>query len=222
MRVILLGAPGAGKGTQARYITEQYNIPQISTGEILRAAIRKRTPLGLKVEQVMARGELVDDETIINLVKERISEPDCATGFLLDGFPRTIPQAKSLLDAGIAIDHIIEIAVDDEQIVKRMSGRRVHLASGRTYHTLFNPPQHEGLDDLTGEPLILRDDDRDVTVRNRLSVYRQQTQPLVEFYARLAERQTGMHIHRVSGDQSVKEVRETILAALGVPEVQSI
>ena len=214
MRVILLGAPGAGKGTQARFITEQYGIPQISTGDMLRAAIRDETPLGLKVKAVMDAGQLVSDEIIIDLVKERIAQDDCANGFLFDGFPRTIPQAQALVDAGVAIDHVLEIAVEDEEIVKRMSGRRAHLPSGRTYHVIYNPPKVEGIDDETGEALVQRDDDKEETVRNRLAVYHEQTKPLVGFYNELAAKDVSVQYHAVAGVGSVDEITKSVLAAL--------
>lgn len=214
MRVILLGAPGAGKGTQARFITEQYGIPQISTGDMLRAAIRDETPLGLKVKAVMDAGLLVSDEIIIDLVKERIAQDDCANGFLFDGFPRTIPQAQALVDAGVAIDHVLEIAVEDEEIVKRMSGRRAHLPSGRTYHVIYNPPKVEGIDDETGEALVQRDDDKEETVRNRLAVYHEQTKPLVGFYNELAAKDVSVQYHAVAGVGSVDEITKSVLAAL--------
>jgi len=181
MRIILLGSPGSGKGTQAQFITEKYAIPQISTGDMLRAAVREGTPLGIEAKKVMDAGGLVSDDIILGLIKERITQADCANGFLLDGFPRTIVQAEGLNDMGVIIDTVIEIVVDDEEIVKRMAGRRVHLQSGRTYHVAFNPPKIEGLDDVTGEPLIQRDDDKEETVRKRLSVYHDQTKPLVGF-----------------------------------------
>ena len=214
MRVILLGAPGAGKGTQARFITEQYGIPQISTGDMLRAAIRDETPLGLKVKAVMDAGQLVSDEIIIDLVKERIAQDDCANGFLFDGFPRTIPQAQALVDAGVAIDHVLEIAVEDEEIVKRMSGRRAHLPSGRTYHVIYNPPKVEGIDDETGEALVQRDDDKEETVRNRLAVYHEQTKPLLGFYNELAAKDESVQYHAVAGVGSVDEITKSVLAAL--------
>ena len=214
MRVILLGAPGAGKGTQARFITEQYGIPQISTGDMLRAAIRDETPLGLKVKAVMDAGQLVSDEIIIDLVKERIAQDDCANGFLFDGFPRTIPQAQALVDAGVAIDHVLEIAVEDEEIVKRMSGRRAHLSSGRTYHVIYNPPKVEGIDDETGEALVQRDDDKEETVRKRLAVYHEQTKPLVGFYNELAAKDDSVQYHAVAGVGSVDEITKSVLAAL--------
>ena len=186
MKVILLGPPGAGKGTQAQFITERYAIPQISTGDMLRAAIKAETPLGLEVKDVMASGGLVSDELIIALVRERVEQSDCQNGFLFDGFPRTIPQATAIVDAGILIDAVVEIAVVDEEIVARLSGRRVHEDSGRIYHIEHNPPNSAGLDDETGEPLIQRPDDSEETVRNRLDVYHKQTKPLVNFYTELA------------------------------------
>ena len=186
MRVILLGPPGAGKGTQAKFITETYGIPQISTGDMLRAAVKAGSELGLKVKDIMASGGLVSDDIIIALVKERIQESDCNNGFLFDGFPRTIPQAQALVDAGVTIEHVVEISVDDEEIVSRLSGRRVHEASGRVYHLIHNPPRQEGLDDESGEPLVQREDDREETVRNRLRIYHEQTKPLVEFYTSLS------------------------------------
>jgi len=182
MRLILLGGPGAGKGTQANYIKENYNIPQISTGDMLRAAVKAGTELGKKAKTIMDAGQLVSDDIIIGLVKERIQEPDCANGFLFDGFPRTIPQADAMKEAGVPIDAVVDIDVPDEEIIKRMSGRRVHLASGRTYHIVFNPPKEEGKDDETGEPLIQRDDDQEETVRKRLDVYHDQTEPLIGYY----------------------------------------
>ncbi len=185
MRIILLGAPGAGKGTQAQLIMDEFSIPQISTGDMLRAAVKNETPLGLQVKDIMASGGLVSDEIIIGLVKERIAQDDCSNGFLFDGFPRTIPQAEALLEAEVVIDHVMEIAVDDEEIVARLSGRRVHEASGRVYHVQYNPPKQEGLDDQTGEALIQREDDTEETVRKRLQVYHDQTEPLVDFYSNL-------------------------------------
>ena len=185
MRVILLGPPGAGKGTQAQFITEKYGIPQISTGDMLRAAVKAGSELGLQAKSVMEAGGLVSDDLIIALVKERIEEPDCVNGFLFDGFPRTIPQAQALVDAGVVIDYVIEVYVEDEEIVSRLSGRRVHEASGRVYHVEHNPPQQDGVDDVTGEPLVQRADDSAETVRNRLTVYHEQTEPLVAFYTDL-------------------------------------
>lgn len=214
MRVILLGAPGAGKGTQARFITEKFGIPQISTGDMLRAAVKAGTPLGLKVKGVMESGGLVSDDIIIDLIKERITQPDCARGFLFDGFPRTIPQAEALREAGVNIDHVLEIAVDDEEIVSRLSGRRVHPASGRVYHTEHNPPRVAGKDDETGEELIQREDDKEETVRHRLSVYHSQTKPLVDFYGKLAETTGTPKYSRVEGVGSVDEITAKVLAAL--------
>jgi len=182
-KLLILGAPGAGKGTQAQFICEHYGIPQISTGDMLRAAVKAGSELGLQAKEVMASGGLVSDDIIIGLVKERIEEPDCANGFLFDGFPRTIPQAQAMVDAGVAIDHVLEIDVADEEIVARLSGRRVHEASGRIYHVEHNPPQQEGLDDETGEPLVQREDDREETVRKRMAAYRAQTEPILPYYA---------------------------------------
>ncbi|MCQ4348746.1 adenylate kinase [Pseudomonas stutzeri] len=214
MRVILLGAPGAGKGTQARFITEKFGIPQISTGDMLRAAIKAESPLGLQVKDVMASGGLVSDEIIIGLIKERIAAADCVNGFLFDGFPRTIPQAEALRDAGVEIDHVLEIAVEDQEIISRMSGRRVHPASGRTYHVQYNPPKVEGKDDETGEELIQREDDREETVRKRLDVYHAQTLPLVGFYQDLAASAGKPKYSRVEGVGSVEEITAKVLAAL--------
>ena len=190
MRVILLGPPGAGKGTQAQFITEKYSVPQISTGDMLRSAVKAGTELGLKVKDIMTSGGLVSDEIIIALVKERIEQPDCAGGFLFDGFPRTIPQAQALVDANVPIEYVVEIAVDDEQIVSRLSGRRVHEDSGRVYHIEHNPPKTAGLDDETQDPLIQRPDDKEETIRNRLSIYHSQTKPLVEFYQGMSATKT--------------------------------
>jgi len=214
MRVILLGAPGAGKGTQARFITEKFGIPQISTGDMLRAAVKAGTPLGLQVKDVMDSGGLVSDEIIIALIKERLAEPDCANGFLFDGFPRTIPQAEALKAAGIKLDHVVEISVGDEEIVSRMSGRRVHPASGRVYHTEHNPPKVAGKDDVTGEELIQRKDDAEETVRHRLGVYHSQTKPLVDFYQQLAAVEGTPKYSRIEGVGSVEEITAKVLAAL--------
>lgn len=216
MRLILLGAPGAGKGTQAKFITEAYGVPQISTGDMLRAAVKAGTELGLKVKDIMASGGLVSDDIIIDLVKERIKQADCANGFLFDGFPRTIPQAEAMQEAGVELDHILEIDVADEEIVARLSGRRVHQPSGRVYHIEHNPPQKEGLDDETGEPLILREDDKEETVRKRLEVYREQTHPLVDFYKKLsANSKDGTPKYsRVEGVGSLQEIKARVLAAL--------
>jgi adenylate kinase len=216
MRLILLGAPGAGKGTQAAFICQKYGIPQVSTGDMLRAAVKAGTPLGIAAKQVMDAGGLVSDDIIIGLVKERIAQPDCAGGFLFDGFPRTIPQAQAMRDAGVRLDAVLEIDVPDEAIIERMSGRRVHPASGRTYHVKFNPPKVAGRDDETGEPLIQRDDDTEATVRKRLQVYQQQTRPLVDYYARWAA--TGdtqaPRYRRISGLGAVEEIRQRAFDAL--------
>ncbi len=215
MRLILLGAPGAGKGTQAKFITEAFGIPQISTGDMLRAAVSAGSELGLKVKDIMSSGGLVSDDLIIDLVKERIQESDCKGGFLFDGFPRTIPQAEALLEAGINIDHVLEIHVDDEEIVSRLSGRRVHPASGRVYHIDHNPPKTEGLDDETGEALIQRDDDKEETVRKRLKVYHDQTHPLVEFYQNLSGKESSKaRYSRVEGVGSLDEIKERVLSTL--------
>jgi adenylate kinase len=217
MRLILLGGPGAGKGTQAGFITQKYGIPQISTGDMLRAAVKAGTPLGLAAKAVMDRGDLVSDDIIIGLVKERIQAPDCARGFLFDGFPRTIPQAEAMRSSGVDLDHVVEIAVDDAVIIDRMSGRRVHLPSGRTYHVRYNPPKAEGKDDATGEALIQRDDDKEETVKKRLDVYHQQTEPLVEYYAQWATRgePRAPRYHRIPGLGAVEAVRDRVFAALG-------
>ena len=216
MRIILLGGPGAGKGTQANFIKEKFNIPQISTGDMLRAAVKAGTPLGLEAKKIMDAGGLVSDDIILGLVKERIQQDDCANGFLLDGFPRTIPQAEAVKNEGITIDSVVEIDVDDDEIIKRMSGRRVHPASGRTYHVIFNPPKEEGKDDVTGEPLIQRDDDREETVRKRLAVYHEQTEPLIDYYTKWAESSsTGAPKYiKVNGIGGVEQIRDTIFAAL--------
>ena len=216
MRLILLGAPGAGKGTQAQFITEAFGIPQISTGDMLRAAVKAGTELGQKAKQIMDAGGLVSDDIIIGLVKERIAEPDCADGFLFDGFPRTIPQAQAMVDAGVDIDHVVEIAVDDEEIVARLSGRRVHPGSGRVYHITHNPPKVEGVDDETGEALVQRDDDREETVRKRLAVYQEQTRPLVDFYGSMTGDKAPAY-HRIAGTGSVDSIRTQVLSALGAP-----
>ncbi|MEP0202098.1 MAG: adenylate kinase [Halioglobus sp.] len=213
MRLILLGAPGAGKGTQAQFISEKYAIPQISTGDMLRAAVKAGTELGLQAKEVMDSGGLVSDEIIIGLVKERIAESDCADGFLFDGFPRTIPQAESMVQAGVAIDHVLEIAVDDEEIVARLSGRRVHPGSGRVYHLVYNPPKVEGVDDETGEPLVQRDDDQEDTVRRRLDVYQSQTSPLINFYQDMPGDDAPKY-HRVSGVGTVDEIKQQVLTSL--------
>ncbi len=213
MRIILLGPPGAGKGTQAQFVCEAFQIPQISTGDMLRAAVSAGSELGRRVKAVMDSGALVSDDIIIELVKERIAEPDCARGFLFDGFPRTIPQAEALDKAGVVIDAVIEIVVPAEDIVRRMSGRRVHPASGRVYHIDFNPPREPGKDDETGEELVQRDDDREETVRERLDVYQRQTHPLVQFYKGKAAQST-LAFSEVDGRGEVKEVQQRVLAAL--------
>ena len=214
MNIILLGAPGAGKGTQARFITEKFGIPQISTGDMLRTAVRERTELGLQVEEIMARGALVSDEIIVALVLERIARDDCAGGFLFDGFPRTIPQARSTTEAGVEVDIVLNIAVDDDEIVRRLSGRRTHPASGRVYHVEFNPPRVENRDDETGEELIQRDDDREDTVRERLRVYHQQTEPLFAFYRGLAAEGLPLRVLNVDGAAPVTEIRDAIFRLL--------
>ncbi|MFJ5295142.1 adenylate kinase [Pseudomonas sp. RC10] len=215
MRVILLGAPGAGKGTQATFITKKFGIPQISTGDMLRAAVKAGTELGLKAKSVMDSGGLVSDDLIIGLIKDRLSQPDCANGCLFDGFPRTIPQAEALKNAGLAIDHVVEIKVDDEEIVKRISGRRVHEGSGRVYHTVFNPPKVEGKDNETGEDLVQRKDDVEETVRHRLSVYHAQTEPLVEFYKQLEAKDGTPKFSSIAGVGSVEDITGKVNAALG-------
>lgn len=212
MRVILLGAPGAGKGTQAQFIMEHFGIPQVSTGDMLRAAVKEGSPLGLKVRDVMASGQLVSDDLIIALVKERIARPDCARGFLFDGFPRTIPQAEALRKAGVPIDHVVEIDVPDSVIVERLTGRRVHPGSGRVYHLTHNPPRVPGRDDQTGEELVQREDDKEETVRQRLDVYHTQTAQLVGYYGSQNEGST--RYHRIGGVGAVDAVRSQVLAAL--------
>ncbi len=214
LKIILLGAPGAGKGTQAQFIIEKYYIPQISTGDMLREAIAAQTALGIKVKSVMDSGALVTDEIILDLVKDRIAQDDCANGFLFDGFPRTIPQADALIARGIDIDHVVEIIVPEEEIIKRLSGRRVHEGSGRVYHVTFNAPKVADQDDVTGEPLVQRDDDKEDTVRERLNVYNRQTAPLVGFYKNLAET-TPLRYHSVQGDGSTDSIRHAIFSALG-------
>jgi adenylate kinase len=213
MRIILLGPPGAGKGTQAQFIMQRYGIPQISTGDMLRAAVKAGTELGVKAKAIMDAGGLVSDDLIIGLVRERIKQPDCAKGFLFDGFPRTIPQAEALTAAQVDIDHVVEIAVDDEEIVGRMSGRRVHESSGRVYHVVNNPPKTAGLDDVTGEPLMQRPDDIEATVRKRLQVYHDQTKPLVNYYSNIGGANAPRY-HRVHGVGSVEQIRDQIFAAL--------
>ena len=217
MRLILLGAPGAGKGTQAAFICEKFGIPQISTGDMLRAAVKAGTPLGLQAKVVMDAVQLVSDELIINLVKDRIAQPDCAKGFLFDGFPRTIPQADAMKAAGVKLDYVLEIDVPFEAIIDRMSGRRSHPASGRTYHVKFNPPKVEGIDDVTGEPLVQREDDKEETVKKRLQVYSDQTRPLVDYYSNWAkaEPQAAPQYRAISGTGSVEEITARAFAALG-------
>lgn len=216
MRIILLGAPGAGKGTQAKLITEKFGIPQISTGDMLRAAVREGTELGLQVKDIMASGGLVSDDLIIALVKERIAEPDCKNGFLFDGFPRTIPQAEALKEANVALDYIVEISVEDEVIVARLSGRRVHETSGRVYHIEHNPPKQDNIDDETGEALIQRDDDQEETIRNRLSIYHDQTEPLIGFYKNLQQQDDSPAPEFISikGDASVDDVKKQLFDSL--------
>jgi adenylate kinase len=213
MRLILLGAPGAGKGTQAQYITQKYGIPQISTGDMLRAAVKAQTELGLQAKEIMDAGGLVSDDLIIGLVKGRIAEPDCANGFLFDGFPRTIPQAEAMVSEGVQIDHVVEIAVDDEEIVSRLSGRRVHPGSGRIYHVVHNAPQRAGFDDETGEELVQRDDDKEDTVRRRLEIYNTQTSPLIDFYQDMSG-DNAPGYHRVEGVGSMEDIRDVVFSAL--------
>ena len=217
MKLILLGAPGAGKGTQAKYICEKFGIPQISTGDMLRAAVKAGTPLGVEAKKIMDAGGLVRDDIIIGLVKERITEADCKNGFLFDGFPRTIPQAEAMRDAGVTLDFVVEIDVPDANIIDRMSGRRVHLSSGRTYHVKYNPPKMAGKDDETGEELIQRDDDKEETVKKRLDVYHEQTEVLVGFYSKMAASgdATAPKYVKIEGTQSVDAVRDATLKALG-------
>jgi len=218
MRLILLGAPGAGKGTQATFICQRLGIPQISTGDMLRAAVKAGTPLGVEAKKVMDAGGLVSDDTIIGLVKERLAQPDCAKGFLFDGFPRTLPQPDAMKAAGVKLALVLEIDVPDAAIVERMSGRRAHVASGRTYHVKFNPPKVEGLDDVTGEPLIQRDDDKEETVNKRLQIYQSQTRPLVAYYAQWAATGDAMapRCARISGTGSGEEITGRVMGALGV------
>ena len=216
MRLILLGAPGAGKGTQAAFITEAFNIPQIATGDMLRAAVKAQTPLGIEAKKVMDAGSLVSEDLIIGLVQDRLKNADCDNGYLFDGFPRTIPQADALKEADVSLDYVIEIDVPFEDIIARMSGRRVHPASGRSYHTVFNPPKVEGKDDVTGEDLVQREDDKEETVRHRLDVYQDQTRPLVDYYSSWAnsgDAKAPKYI-KIKGVGSVEEIRDSILAAL--------
>lgn len=214
MRIILLGAPGAGKGTQAGFLTKKYNIPQISTGDMLRAAIKAGTDMGKMAKAAMDAGQLVTDEIIIGLVKDRIAESDCANGYLLDGFPRTLPQADAVTNAGITIDAVIEIDVPDEEIVKRMSGRRAHLASGRTYHLVYNPPKVEGKDDITGEELVQRDDDKELVVLDRLKVYHDLTQPLIGYYKEISAKDVNLTYITVNGTADIAEVEKAIVSGL--------
>ena len=220
MRLILLGAPGAGKGTQAKFICEKFSIPQISTGDMLRAAVKEGTPLGIEAKKIMDSGGLVSDDIIIGLVKDRLMQPDCSRGYLFDGFPRTIPQAQAMKDAGVPLDHVVEIDVPFESIIDRMSGRRVHIASGRTYHLRYNPPKVAGKDDLTGEDLIQRDDDKEATVRKRLDVYDAQTKPLIEYYSSWAKQGDATakvsppKYAKVNGTGTVEEIISRVLAGL--------
>ncbi|HEY5637921.1 MAG TPA: adenylate kinase [Burkholderiales bacterium] len=216
MRIILIGPPGAGKGTQAAYLCGRYGMPQISTGDMLRGAIKAGTPLGVAAKKVMDGGQLVSDDIVIALVKERLAQPDCARGYLFDGFPRTIAQAEAIRAAGVAFDAVLEIDVPDEDIIARMAGRRVHLASGRTYHLVFNPPKKTGLDDVTGEPLVQREDDLEDTVRKRLDIYKAQTRPIIEYYTRWAatgDAAAPAHL-RISGRGGVEEIRDRAFAAV--------
>lgn len=216
MRLILLGPPGAGKGTQAAFVTQHFAIPQISTGDMLRAAVKAGTPLGQEAKKVMDAGGLVSDEIIIGLVQDRLKQPDCANGYLFDGFPRTIPQADALKSAGVALDYVVEIAVPEEDIIERISGRRVHPASGRSYHVRFNPPKTAGVDDVTGEPLVQRDDDSEATVRNRLAVYQNQTRPLVDYYSSWAESGDAKapKYRKIPGVGAVDEIKSRLFEAL--------
>src|SRR4051812_16344095 len=216
MKLILLGPPGAGKGTQANFIREKFGIPQISTGDMLRAAVKAGTPLGVAAKKVMDAGQLVSDDIIIGLVKERLKAPDCARGYLFDGFPRTIPQAEAMKAAGVALDYVLEIDVPDEEIITRMSGRRVHPASGRTYHVKFNPPKAQGKDDVTGEPLVQRDDDREDTVKKRLEVYHAQTRPLVDYYGQWARSgdKAAPRYRKISGIGKVEGISQRAFSAL--------
>jgi adenylate kinase len=216
MKLILLGGPGAGKGTQAAFITEKFGIPQISTGDMLRAAVKSGSPMGIEAKKVMDSGSLVSDDIILGLIAERLKQPDCANGFLFDGFPRTLPQAEALRAQGVELDYVLEIDVSDEEIIRRMSGRRVHTGSGRTYHVVFNPPKVDGKDDVTGETLIQRDDDKEETVKKRLGVYHSQTQPLIEYYSKWsASGAKGAPKHRrVSGIGSLESIKAAVFAAL--------
>lgn len=223
MRLMLLGGPGAGKGTQALELIKYFNIPQISTGDMLRAAIAKKTPIGLQAKKIMDSGQLVPDDIMIGLVKERLKQEDCQSGFLLDGFPRTLPQAQALKDAGIDLDHVIEICVNDEEIVKRISGRRIHPGSGRVYHLEYQPPKEADRDDLTGEALITRDDDHETIIRKRLDVYHQQTEPLIEYYREWANSgdKAAPHLHQVAGIGSVQDIFKSILSKIDNKEAHA-
>ena len=214
MKLMLLGAPGAGKGTQANFLTSHYGIPQISTGDMLRASIRAGAPLGMEAKGYMDAGQLVPDDLIIRMVQARVAEADCANGFLLDGFPRTLAQAEAIASAGITLDAVVEIDVPAELIIERMAGRRVHLASGRTYHLVYNPPKVEGKDDETGEDLIQRDDDKEETVKKRLEVYAAQTQPLINFYRDFAEKNNSLRYVKADGTAEIEQVKQAILEAL--------
>lgn len=213
MRIILLGGPGSGKGTQSQFITEKFGIPQISTGDMLRAAVKAGTELGIKAKKIMDAGGLVSDDIMLGLIHQRLSEDDCANGFLLDGFPRTVPQANGLADMGIEVDHVIEVAVDDNEIVRRMAGRRVHLDSGRTYHLIYNPPKQEGIDDVTGEALTQRDDDHENIVRDRLETYHNQTSPLINYYKDLSK-SSSVKFSTVEGVGSVQDITAKMFSAL--------
>ncbi|MFT6100877.1 MAG: adenylate kinase [Arenicella sp.] len=216
MRLILLGGPGAGKGTQATFITEKFGIPQVSTGDMLRAAVKAGTPLGLEAKKIMDVGGLISDDIITGMVKDRVAESDCENGYLLDGFPRTIPQADAMRELGIDIDHVVEISVDDAEIIKRMSGRRAHLSSGRTYHVIYNPPQQEGIDDVSGEPLVQRKDDKEETVKKRLDIYHEQTEPLIKYYQDFSQSGAAEapRYTKLEGVGSVDDIRKTIFDAL--------
>ncbi len=216
MRLILLGGPGAGKGTQANFITEKFGIPQISTGDMLRAAVKAGTPMGLEAKKIMDAGGLVSDEIIIGIVKDRLAEDDCQAGYLLDGFPRTLAQADAMKDNNIDIDYVVEISVDDAEIIKRMSGRRVHLSSGRTYHVIYNPPKQEGIDDVSGEALIQREDDQEETVKKRLDIYHEQTEPLIDYYSDWSTRNEAKSPKyiKINGIGKVEEIKESIFSGL--------
>lgn len=216
MRLILLGGPGAGKGTQATFLTEKFGIPQISTGDMLRAAVKAGTPLGLEAKKIMDKGGLISDDIITGLVKDRVAQSDCENGYLLDGFPRTIPQADAMRELSIDVDYVVEINVDDNEIIKRMSGRRAHLASGRTYHVIYNPPKQEGIDDVTGEELVQREDDKEETVKKRLSIYHEQTEPLIEYYQTYSQSNepSAPKYVKIEGVGSVEDIRESIFSAL--------